>query len=233
MKKILWTGIFFLLVSAVWPRPIFAADPHLFLSPSSGSFTQEFIEIKVDTGGQAIEAVDIYLEFPKAILKAESVIKGTVFPTVWSHIKNDEGKLRINAYFPSTQAADFYKGSDGLIAKINFTPLSSGTAEVKFNCTAGSTTETNIVEKTTNKDIIVCSANVNGSYEVSTCEGGTCTPAPTSASTSTPTPTAASSGETTSTATPTMPVTGLPIFSYLFIGVGVISLLLGLGFLIL
>ncbi len=159
-----------------------ATDPHLFLSPASGNRSAAFnVEVKVDTGGQNIGGVDVYMEFPKNLLKAERVDKGTALPEVYSLIKNDEGKLRINAYFPITRAGESYSGDSGLVATINFSPLGTGTAAVNFICTQRTppeTTDSNIIEKTSVQDIIVCSANVNGSYTL-TGGGGTPTPTPT------------------------------------------------------
>jgi len=228
-KKIIFlSSILFLLLSK---RFAFATDPHLFLSPSSGNYSQKFdVEIKVDTGSQAVGGVDVHLEFPKNLLKAEKVTKGDAFTEVFSSIKNDEGKLRINAYFPFTEAGRSYNGTDGLIATVNFTPLGTGTAAVSFICTAGSTTESNIVEKTTVKDIIVCSANVNGSYNL-TVEGApqpTVTPTPHSSAGSTPTPTLGA-GNAVVTPTPTIPVTGSAAQTFGLLGLGIFVLLTGLA----
>jgi len=228
LKIIFLSSILFLLLSK---RFAFAADPHLFLSPSSGNYSQKFdVEIKVDTGSQAVGGVDVHLEFPKNLLKAEKVIKGDAFTEVFSSIKNDEGKLRINAYFPFTEAGKSYNGTDGLIATVNFTPLGTGTAAVSFTCTADSTTESNIVEKITVKDIIVCSANVNGSYTLTA--GGasqpTSTPTPHSSAGSTPTPTPGAGGAV-STPTPTVPVTGSTAQTFGLLGLGIFTLLTGLA----
>jgi hypothetical protein len=227
--KIIFLSILFLFLLS--ERLVFATDPHLFLSPSSGNYSQKFdVEIKVNTGGQAVGGVDVHLEFPKNLLKVEKVTKGDAFTEVFSSIKNDEGKLRINAYFPFTEAGKSYNGTDGLIATVNFSPLGTGTAAVNFICTTGSTTESNIVEKTTVKDIIVCSANVNGSYNL-TAEG---TPQPTATSTppgsagSTPTPTPGA-GSATSTPTPTVPVTGSAAQTLGLLGLGIFALLTGLA----
>lgn len=228
MKKIIFLlTIFFLLSSKGF---VFAADPHLFLSPASGSYSQKFdVEIKVNTGGQAVGGVDVHLEFPKNLLKIEKVTKGTAFTEVFSSIKNDEGKLRINAYFPFTEAGKSYNGTDGLIATINFNPLGTGTAAVNFVCTPGSTTESNIVEKISVKDIIVCSANINGSYSLTSGETIQAT------STPTPTPTSTTSDEstTTSTGTPTptpiVPATGSVAQTFGIVGLGILTILTGLA----
>ncbi|MGB9707055.1 MAG: cohesin domain-containing protein [Microgenomates group bacterium] len=242
LKKLLsfLSLLFFFLLAK---NQVFAADPHLFLSPASGSYSQKFdVEIKVDTGGQAAGGVDVLLEFPKNLLKIEKVTKGTAFTEVFSSIKNDEGKLRISAYFPFTEAGKSYNGTDGLIATINFNPLGTGTAAVNFVCTPGSTGDSNIVEKITTKDIIVCSANVNGSYTL-TGEGvvqptatptpggavSTPTPTPREGAVSTPTPTPTPPSGATPTPTPPLPVSGSITQTFGLLGLGIFALLTGLA----
>lgn len=219
MRKILPAAIFLslLLILAV-KRPVLATDPHLFLLPTSGSYSSGFtIDVKVDTGGQAAGGVDVYLEFPKDLLRIENVTKGTAFPEVYSLIKNDEGKLRINAYFSIGAAGESLNTSDGLIGKINFSPKGSGTAPVKFICSSGSTTESNIVEKIAVRDIIVCSANVNGSYSVSAV-----------GVTPTPTPIPTTSPGAVATPTPQVPVTGVWENTIALVAGGLLFLLVGL-----
>lgn len=236
LKKLLYfTSL--LLFFLVMKRSVFAADPHLFLYPEEGNFSQKFdVEIKINTGGHAVGGVDVLLEFPSNLLKIEKVTKGDAFSEVFSSIKNDEGKLRINAYFPYTEAGKSYNGTDGLIATINFNPLASGTARVNFVCTPNSTIESNIVEKAPVQDIIVCSANVNGSYDL--ISEGPIQPTPTSTPTPTPTPTPTQAqiptptpglGNTTPTPTPTVPVTGSVIQTFSLLGLGVFALLTGLA----
>jgi hypothetical protein len=199
-----------------------AADPHLFLSPSSGSYSEDFnLEIRVDTGGQAVGGVDILLEFPKNLLNAQQVTKGTAFSEVFSSIKNDQGQLRMSAYFPYTESGKSYNGNNGLIASVNFKPIGSGTGSVNFTCSPNLTTESNIVEKATSKDIIVCSANINGSYNLTTAAGNNETQLTT---TPTPTPTRVSS----LSPTPTIPVTGSNLQTVSLLGIGFFILLTGI-----
>jgi len=233
MKKILFFSFlfFFFLLSK---NNSFAADPHLFLSPTSGNYSQNFeIEIRINTGGQAAGTADVLLLFPENLLKAERVTKGTAFSEVFSLIKNDEGKLILGAYFSQNEAGNSYNGNNGLIATVTFSPLGTGTANINFFCSQNSTADSNIVEKSSTRDIIVCSANINGSYVIN---GGTSLPTPTLTLTPTPsftseptevtpTPTSESS---ISSPTPTLPVTGGVLQTFSFLGVGILILLTGL-----
>ncbi|PIS14141.1 hypothetical protein COT65_00415, partial [Candidatus Shapirobacteria bacterium CG09_land_8_20_14_0_10_47_13] len=68
-----------------------ATDPHLSLSPVSGSYPGAFdLQIKIDTGGKATGGVDVYLDFPEDKLSATSFTGGTAFPKTYSLIKNAE-----------------------------------------------------------------------------------------------------------------------------------------------
>jgi hypothetical protein len=212
-----------------------ASDPHLFLSPASGSYPSGFtVEIKVDTGGKSTGGVDIHLEYPKNLLKIENVVKGgtnkdPAFSELYSQIKNDEGKLRINAYYPFTEAGKSFNGNNGLIATVSFTPLSTGTAAVNFICNTGSTTESNIVDKITVQDVIVCTSNVNASYVLTAAGGTQPTTTPTAAGGTQPTATPTAAGGTQPTATPTLPQSGSVAQTIGLIGIGIITLLTGVA----
>lgn len=215
--KILLTLIILLSLSQ---KPALAVEPSLFLSPTSGSFSQAFnLQIKVNTATKAIGGVDVYLSYPKDLLRAEEFSKGTAFPEAYSLIKADEGKWRIFAYFPYTQAANSFTGSDGLIGTVKFTPLALGTAPVTFICNTGQTNETNIIEKSTTQDIVSCTANVAGSYQLTGGVGGPL-------SSPQPTPTATASATASASAAP---VTGISLPTFSLLGLAIFALLTGLA----
>jgi len=240
------------------PRSVWATDPHFSISPRTGTFNQSFnVEIRIDTGGQPAGGADVYLSYPNNLLRAENFTKGTAFPEIYPLIKNEEGRIRIFAYFSIQQSQEFFNGNNGLIGTLRFTPIGTGTAPVNFICTAGETNETNVVEKTTTLDVVVCTANLGGSYQVSGV-GPTSTPsltpsptgsaAPTATATSTPTPggaaptssptptpTSGGGGGATSTPTqtrtptPTAPITGVVEETIGLLGFGMLILLTGIG----
>lgn len=221
MKKIL--PLFFLMFVIGFTKPALAVDPHFILNPSSGTKSGSFdTEIRIDSAGQALGGADVYLSYPKNLLKVDSFTKpgdaetSKAFTEVYSLIKNDEGKMRIFGYFPSAEAGKSFTGSNGLLGTINFSVLSTGTAAVSFICTAGQTNDTNLTSKTDTKDIVVCSANVNSSF---TLGGG--------GATSTPTP--SSTLRASPTATPTTPVSGAVEDTLFLLGFGFIFILTGVG----
>ena len=67
MRKIfLLTAI---LLPLVFAKTVLAVDPHLSLSPVSGSYSGAFdLQIKINTGGKAAGGVDVYLQFPKELV---------------------------------------------------------------------------------------------------------------------------------------------------------------------
>jgi hypothetical protein len=210
-----------ILLPLVLAEPVLAADPHLTLSPASGSYSGSLeLQIKINTGGKAAGGVDIYLDFPKDKLSAASFTGGTAFPKTYSLIKNAEGKWRISGWFPLEQAGESFNGADGLVGTAKFTVLEAGNAAVTFVCTPGQTNETNIVEKTVTQDVVVCSANVGGAYTLAT-GGSSPTATPTPGPTNTP-------GARTPTATPTMPATGIDAPTIGLLGLGILAVLTGL-----
>lgn len=224
MKKLL--PIVFALLVFGFVRPVLATSPHLSLSPTSGSFGGTFnLDVKIDTGGQNAGGADVYLSFPKDKLRVDSFTKATsddkAFTQIYSLIKNDEGRLRVFGYFASTEAGQSFTGSNGLIGTINFTVLANGTAAVNFLCSlkadgTNETNDSNVWAKADTSDIIVCTANVSGSYTVSTSSGGSST---------TPTLTPSPSPPLAPTSTP--PVTGVEDYTYSLIGFGLLTLLTG------
>jgi hypothetical protein len=237
MKKTL--PIIFIVFVFLFIRPVFASSPHFFLSPTSGSKSGTFnIDVKVDSGGQNVSGADVYLSYPKNLLRVDNFTKATgddkAFTQIYPLIKNDEGRLRVFAYFASSDVGQSFSGAAGLIGTINFTVLSGGTAKVELLCSPGVTNDSNIYNKADSTDIIICSANVNGMYTISTVGGTTValtpTPSIVAGASLTPTPTTTSGATVTpSTAqiSPTTPVTGTEDYTYGIIGFGFVILLTG------
>lgn len=230
MKKLILPIILTFLLFK-FASPVRAANPHFFLSPTSGSQNGSFnTEIRIDSGGQAAGGADVYLSYPQTLIVIDNFTPASgveaAFTEVYSSIKNDEGKLRVYGYFPSSQAEKFFNGANGFLGTIRFRSVSSGTAAVSFICNlkADGTNEgndSNISLKSAPSDIIVCTANVGASYSVSPASGS---------ATATPTPTPTTAAGTTRTPTPTIPTTGIVEDTIGLLGLGAIILLTGLAF---
>ncbi len=106
----------------------------LYLSPASGSFTvgSTFaVSIYVNTGGNAINAVQADLSFPADKLQVVSPDSGKSFIQIWvaqPGYSNTEGTLHFQGALPSPGITT----SAGLVATITFRVINTGTAAVRF-----------------------------------------------------------------------------------------------------
>lgn len=168
MKKKLFFCLFFLFYSIFFACQVYAADPHLELNPSSGTITTAGvnIDVNIDTGGQAVKSAKAVINFEESLLQVLSVSAGDFFDDVSYNIYNSSGQVVINANLSLDSMLESKTGI-GTLATLSVKSLaSSGATAVTFDCTQGSSTDSNI-NNPTPQDIIVCSSNVNGSYNLS------------------------------------------------------------------
>jgi len=210
MKKICLIILIFVGI-LLFSSPVYAqSSPHLELSPSSGMITASgtSIEVNIDTGAQAAKSAKSVINFDSSLLEVTSVQTGDFFDDVSHNIYNSSGQVIINANLSIDSMLESKTGIGTLGTMTVKAKDSSGTAAMTFDCIEGSSTDSNINDPTP-LDIIVCSANVNGSYSLS---AGTAT------ASSSPT-TIGIGGETTSTSA-AIPVTGSSIPTILFLTIG-------------
>jgi len=216
MKKIclfgyLVIGLFVYL--SITPKA-FAADPHLELNPHQSTITSGGtpIEVNIDTGGQAAKSAKAVINFESTLLEVTSVQAGDFFDDVSHNIYNSSGQVVINANLSVDSMLESKTGTGTLATMTVKAKAASGTAAMTFDCTEGSSTDSNINDPTP-LDIIVCSANVDGNYNLG---GGSATP---SASPSVSPSVSPGIGGPTGSPTP-MPVTGVawPTMALLFLG---------------
>ena len=111
-----------------------ASSAILKVSPPSGSCEvgSSFpVAVKVDTGGEAINAFKAYLTFPADKLEVTGVDISGSFATFWIEHTSDNvaGYVHLQGGLPTPG----FTGSDGLIATITFKAKASGTAAVTFD----------------------------------------------------------------------------------------------------
>ena len=103
-------------VCLAWPLVGQAAT--LYLSPESQTVYQEdsfLVEVRIDTEGEEINAVEAYLEFPANLLNAVDFIKrDSILPLFAVEPKIQSGKISFAAGAPNG-----FQG-DGLLAQITF-----------------------------------------------------------------------------------------------------------------
>lgn len=189
MKLVFFTSaaaVFFFLVPLA--RSSFAATLQLDPSTASVSVNQTFeVKITVNSGGEEINAVDAFVLYDKNLLEIQSVNDGSFFPTVLNDIRT-AGRAYVAGIVDNPGT---FKVGSGIVAGLLFKAKAAGTTTLVFDCTQGSTKDSNVVKNDLNaSDIIQCAGN---GKSVMTVNGGAVAPTTAAASpTFTPIPAAAS-----------------------------------------
>jgi len=236
--KVLIPLVLFFLIFSISTEAVSAA-PRLYLDPAEGSYdvNSSFeVEVNINTDGQSVVAVDAIINYDAAKLRVDSISDGGA-DHFFSDVSSDVSDGRISIYAtPATALSE--KTGTGMIARVSFTAIETGTASVSFLCETGSDLMDSNIWTIEGNDVIGCASNGSGSYTIGSGSGGettltsTPTPTPTTSAetTLTPTSTPTISSSLTSTATPTpseLPETGFDVpIAVLMLG-GVIMLLLG------
>lgn len=188
MKKIF--APILVVLSLFIVQPALAAGPLLKLSPSTGTYTNGStftVTMGVDSGTEKSQGVDAWMTFNSGLLEVQSIetASSPAFSfALGKNIYNDTGKFDISCSSTdmSTYGATVLNGD---LVVITFRAKSTGTANVNFSCTAGSTTDSNIFNMSA-MDVINCASNVNGTYTIDSSSGTTDpTATPTSTTTTT------------------------------------------------
>lgn len=202
MKKIL--ALTLVALSFLTVKPVLAAGPLLKLTPSSGSLNVGntiTVVMGVDSGTEKSQGVDAWMTFNAGLLEVQSIetAPSPAFSfALGKNIYNDTGKFDISCTSTdmSTYTATVLNGD---LVTITFKAKSTGTANVNFNCTAGSTIDSNIFNMSA-LDVINCASNINGTYTINA--GSSTDP--------TATPTTGTTTSTTTTTTTTSSDEELP-----------------------
>lgn len=169
-KKLLIQLIFFFLILVIYPLINRVHAAKLLFEPinintQAGQTFQ--VKVNVDAGSEEITSVDAYVLYNKDILEIQEISAGDFFPTV-SKETSLPGKAYIAGLLedPSTS-----KTGSGILATITFKAKTNGSVTLTFDCTTGSTTDSNITKNDVNAtDIIQC--DQNGQATVNVGEGG-------------------------------------------------------------
>lgn len=192
MKKIFC--LILIVFSLLAVKPAMAAGPMLKFSPSTGTYTNGDtfkVTIGVDSGTEKSQGVDAWATFDPSKLEVVS-IETAASPAfsfaLGKNIYNDTGKFDISC--SSTDMGTYQATTlQGDLVVVTFKAKSTGTVNVNFACTAGSSIDSNIFNMSAS-DVINCALNQNGTYTIN-AGGGNTDP--------TATPTTGSSTTTTTT----------------------------------
>ncbi|MFC1711428.1 cohesin domain-containing protein [Patescibacteria group bacterium] len=217
MKKICLLLLFFL--SLFWLKTtVYAASPHLELVPSTGTISTAGtdIEVNIDTGGMEAKSAKVVLNYDSAKLEVDSITAGAFFDEVSHNIYNSTGEVVINANLSLGSSLESKTGTGTLATMTVKAKASTGTANLTFDCTDGSSTDSGINDPTP-LDIIDCTANLNGSYTLGTSTGS---PAPSVSPSASP---AVGGPQPSASVLPVAGTTG-PTLNILLLGLGFIIL---------
>lgn len=216
MKKLILIIIVLITVLAVIkPRSAFAQT--LSFDPTSGGFNmnQQFtVKINVNTGGQQTTGADALVTFDPTILSIVSATNGGFY----TNFANNPISGVSNQYLISGFETDptSIKSGTGTLATVTFKGIANGTSAVSFNCSAGSKSDSNIIQQGSANDIINCGALASASYTI-----GPANATPITSCTSTgncpPTPS-------------TLPRSGTVEVTIAAVGIGIVLTLVGLIF---
>lgn len=123
-------------------------------------------DVVVDTGGENVTSADAFILYDSSAVQIVSVTEGTFFPSV-TYNTDTVGKVYIAGVVTS---AATYKNGQGVLTSVTVKGLQNKTVTLRFDCTQGSTIDSNIAKNDVNAtDIIVCSEN--NSYELTIGSG--------------------------------------------------------------
>lgn len=165
------------------------------------SFT---VKININTSSQQTSGADAQITYDSNVLQIGTISSGGFYSNFGSNpVSGEPNKYTISGFETDSTST---KTGTGTFAQIIFTGKASGTSTVSFDCTAGNTTDSNII-KVGGDDIITCASLSTASYTVGGGGGSNNTPAPTN-----------------------LPVTGSTEVTMVAVGVGILLTVLGLVF---
>jgi hypothetical protein len=225
MKKNYVIAILFFVLILCSKNYVYAADPHLTLSPSSGTLTSSGIQIdvQIDTGGQEAKSAKAVINFDSSKVEVSSIQAGTFFDDVSHNIYSNQVIINANLSLGSSLES---KTGVGTLATMTVNSKSnSGTASLTFDCTMGDSTDSGINDPTPT-DIIVCSENINGTYNL-----GSSSPNPNPSPNPSPSPDAGTGGAEDPSPVPTpseLPESGTVEYTFGVLALGFALLFIGI-----
>lgn len=108
------------------------------------------VNILVDTGGRNTDGIDVILNFDPKTLSADKVTTGTIYPNYPVNSVDPAGKVSLSGI---TSVDKSFSGT-GVLGTVTFKAVSLGKTTVALNFSLGNTTDTNIIESKTTKDVL-------------------------------------------------------------------------------
>lgn len=206
--KILFTLLTFIFAFLTFPASALAAT--LSLSPATGTLNRGCnvnLAINVDTAGASTDGTDAIIRFDPTRVSATQVTPGTIYADYPGTNIDSTGKISISGL---ASVSSPFSGA-GTLATVSFTvpaAAPTGATQITFDFDPNDpakTTDSNIVERNTVKDVL--SSVTNGSYTIGT---GSCASQTGTSGTSGITGGTNPSGGTVATNSGTIPTKTLP-----------------------
>jgi len=176
-KKLLTILIIFLVVELVWAafylsgkqketpsedkqKPTVSQDNLVSLSllpqQKEIKINKPFeVRVEINTKGKSASGADVVVTYDPKILNVSesSITTGNIFPLYpLVKIKPEKGQIAITGVISQEEKPSFQ--GKGTFATIKFTPIKTGKTTVSFDFTKDSTTDSNIAQTKTAKDIL-------------------------------------------------------------------------------
>lgn len=161
-----------IIIMFILPSAAYAQQATLSLNPSAGTFNKSCnfsLKIDLNTGSAQTDGTDAILSYDSSRFTASSIVSGTIYPDYpGNNIDEASGKITISGLASVSSA---FSGQ-GTLATINFTvkeTAPTGATQIKFDFDPNDkskTTDSNVVERGSVKDIL--NSVVNGNYTVGT-----------------------------------------------------------------
>lgn len=173
--------IIIIFITVILSLPASALAATLSLSPATGTFNRSCnftLTIALDTQGAQTDGTDAVLRFDPTRVSATKINPGVIYPDYPGTNIDSTGKITISGLASVNQA---FSGT-GTLATIDFTVPSgapTGAAALTFEFDPNDltkTTDSNVVERSTVKDVL--SSVTNGNYTIGSgsCSSQTATP---------------------------------------------------------
>lgn len=163
LAKLVVTIFFTLAFIVVLPKLVFAQASTLILNPPFGTIAAGkdlVVDVVVQGQNELVDGVDAELLYDVNFLNVKQIKEGPFFST-YPIKKDDNGQIRITALSPKDGVKIF---GDVIVATITFEVQDSGDTKVDLVYQPGATSESNVAEHGTAKDLLT--EVKGGSYTV-------------------------------------------------------------------
>jgi hypothetical protein len=160
MKK---TLLFLILIFFFLPSFLVVEAANLSFDKSSysvgiGQTIQ--VQINIDTGGEAVNGTEVYINYDSSFLSIENVSAGSFFPTVTNET-GTAGRIYIAAFVDDPASS---KTGSGTIATITFKGIKDGMVNLSFDCNNSKIAKSDV----NSTNIFQCSSDYKVSVSIGT-----------------------------------------------------------------